>query len=250
MARVDLHLHLLPGVDDGPRTLEESVEVARLAVADGTSRAMVTPHLRSDHLTDAASVPARTLELAARLEDEGIPLSLVPGAELGHDMVGRLGQADFEAVAAGPPGARWLLLESPFDGHAWEDWRDAAEELRDRGFGVVMAHPERSPIPLASLRAECARGSILQVNAGSLAGGHGERARLAALDLLGAGLAALLASDGHSAVRPPELQQGLEATVHAGLPAVAAELLVSGRPAGLLAHGVASQPCYGALAAP
>ncbi len=83
MSFVDLHLHLLPGVDDGARTLDESVDHAATLVADGVTRAAVTPHLgHPEWDVDPLEVPERTRELQAELERRGIPLTLHAGAEL------------------------------------------------------------------------------------------------------------------------------------------------------------------------
>lgn len=115
-ARVDLHFHLLPGVDDGPATMEESVELARAAVADGTGAVVATPHVRRDFLTDVRDLPDRVRQVRERLVREAVPLRVARGAEVGHEMVGLLTQADLRMVAVGPPGGRWVLLETPFEG--------------------------------------------------------------------------------------------------------------------------------------
>src|SRR4051794_36716293 len=140
---VDLHFHLLPGVDDGPETMEDSLELARAAVEEGTGTVVATPHVRPDFVTDVAALPEVVNLVRAELEREGIPLGVRCGGELGHEMVGRLPQPELDLIAQGPPGARWLLVEAPFAAMAG-GFHDALEELRDRGFGVVIAHPERS----------------------------------------------------------------------------------------------------------
>src|SRR6478752_7185070 len=89
--RAEIHFHILPGVDDGPATMEESVELARLAVRDGTRTVVATPHVRGDFFTDVHELPLRVRELNARLRLEGIPLIVHQGAELGPDMVRELG---------------------------------------------------------------------------------------------------------------------------------------------------------------
>ena len=112
--RTEIHFHILPGIDDGPATMEESLELARLAVRDGTGTVVATPHVREDFFTDVHELPHRVRELNARLRLEGIPLSVVQGAEVGAAYVPELDSADLEQVAVGPPGARWILLEPPF----------------------------------------------------------------------------------------------------------------------------------------
>ena len=102
-AGTELHFHALHGVDDGPQTLEESVELVRLAAADGTDTVVATPHVRSDFVTDVLAGGARACEeLRAALALGGRRDRPAPGAELGHDMVGRLSQHELDADRAGP----------------------------------------------------------------------------------------------------------------------------------------------------
>ena len=117
MTYVDLHFHLLPGVDDGPGDMDASLELARRAVADGTGTVVATPHVRTDFgMTDPVEIHARVLELRGALGAAGIPLEVRCGGELGHELVGRMRQSELELIAQGPPGRRWLLVETPFDG--------------------------------------------------------------------------------------------------------------------------------------
>src|SRR4051812_13311103 len=143
MDAVDLHFHLLPGVDDGPAEPADTIELAAQAAAQGTAIVVATPHVRADFFTDVPSLPDRVAEVRAALAGAGIALEVICGGELGHEMVGRLRQDELELIAQGPPQARWLLVETPFEG-VTESFHAATAELRDRGFGVVIAHPERS----------------------------------------------------------------------------------------------------------
>src|SRR3954454_18121994 len=135
--RTEIHFHLLPGLDDGPATVADAAALAHAAALDGTSTIVATPHIRSDFVTDVGALPDRVRAVKEVLAREAIPVSVLPGGELGHDMVGQLRQDELEAIAQGPPRRRWLLLESPFEGltHAFSA---AADELRDRGFGIVL----------------------------------------------------------------------------------------------------------------
>ncbi len=181
---VELHFHLLHAVDDGPSTMAESLELAQLAVEQGTGTVVATPHVRPDFVDDVWELPGRVAELRAALAAEGVPLTVLCGGEMGHTMVGRLGQPELELLAQGPVGARWLLVEAPFEAIG-EDFHAATAELRDRGFGVLIAHPERSADAAVDgatgLRRELAAGSLAQVNALSLTGQHGFEARRAGL---------------------------------------------------------------------
>ena len=245
---VDLHFHLLPGLDDGPATLSDSLRLAAAAVADGTGTVVATPHVRHDFVTDVRQLPERVDEVCRALESEGIPLAVRCGGELGHDMVGRLSQQDLETIAQGPPDGRWLLVEAPFlciD----EDFHLATAELRDRGFGVVVAHPERSADAAldgsAGLLRELREGSLAQLNALSLSGGHGAEAEDAAFRLVDDGMAAIVGSDAHGPTRPPALVKALRSLLGRGVDAATARALTGPGPRRLLARGIPRRPAPG-----
>ena len=241
--RTEIHFHILPGIDDGPKTLEDSLELAERARRDGTASIVATPHVRTDFHARVDDLPERVRELQSQIDRAGIPIALRVGAELGHDMVGRLDQHELDTIAHGPPGARWLLVESPFDGIGAE-FAAATGELRDRGFATVLAHPERAAGvlegdgPAAGLRREIEAGAVLQVNASSLLGRHGGAARDA-----GAVLArrhpGALASDAHSEWKPPSLTDGIAAAISLGVPAAIARRMANAAPRALLRKGLA-----------
>ncbi len=238
---VELHFHALPGVDDGPVTLEESVELVRLAAAQGTGTVVVTPHVRTDFVTDVLGLGERVEELRGALATEGVPVQLRRGAELGHDMVGRLSQRELESVAQGPPRAPWLLVESPFEAID-EEFHAATEELRNRGFGVLVAHPERSAdaalYDSAGLHRELQAGSLAQVNAQSITGAHGADAQRAALALIDRGMVTVVSSDAHGPTRPPLLREAGAHLVEQGIDPLLCATLVGGGPRRLLARGI------------
>jgi protein-tyrosine phosphatase len=242
MKQADLHFHLLPDVDDGPADLEASLELARAAVEDDTGLVVATPHVRMDlGITDAVEICARVHELEVELARAGIPLHVRPGGELGHEVTWRLRHAELELLAQGPLEARWLLVETPFPGIG-EDFHAATAELRGRGFGVLVAHPERSADAsldgAAGLRREIEAGSLAQVNAQSLTGDHGEEARMAAWRLIRDGLVAVIASDAHGPSRPPALGQARRALIEGGLSPASAHELTGAAPRRLLTDGI------------
>jgi protein-tyrosine phosphatase len=238
--RADLHFHLLPGVDDGPWSLDDSLELAQLACTEGTATIVATPHVRSDFMTDVSDLPDRVAEVRAMLEANGLQIDVRVGGELGHDMVGRLDQAELDSIAQGPDGGRWLLVETPFTGLDAE-FLAATSELRSRGFACVLAHPERAPGVLgdgcATLAAEVHAGGVLQLNATSLIGLHGDTARTAGLELAQR-FPCVVGSDAHGGVRTPSLCAGLRAAVDAGIAPHAAHQLIDGGPRSLLRYGL------------
>ncbi len=220
MSYAELHFHLLPGIDDGPPSLEASVELARAAAADGTRTIVATPHVNPVHPNDVSEFPARVREVAERLRRERVPIEVRCGAELDHQMVSGLSQAELETVAHGPAGRRWVLLEAPLAGLN-DRFSAGADELRERGFAILVAHPERA---LANLHAgwpilerELRAGSAVQLNTWSLAGRYGDRIRLNAFRVLHAAPRVVIASDAHGPEREPSLRLGLDALAAAGI---------------------------------
>jgi protein-tyrosine phosphatase len=243
MSYKEIHFHLLPGIDDGPSSIEESVGLAAAAAAEGTRTIVATPHVHPAYPTEVSTLPDRVREVRARLAAERIPIDVLCGGELAHSMVARQSDSDLETIAHGPPGRRWLLLEAPLAGLD-EEYTVAADEVRERGFGVVVAHPERA-LGVAEagwrvLEHELAAGSALQVNAWSVAGLYGERVRTTALALLRRAPLAAVASDAHGGPRMPALGLALDALAGAGVGAPVQ--FVSAAPYRLLERGLAARP--------
>lgn len=241
MKRTDIHFHILPGIDDGPASDDEAIELAACAASEGTGTLLATPHVRADYVTDVFGLVERLHALCERLRAADLEIDVRLGAELAHTMVGRLRQAELETIAHGPPGSRWVLVESPFGGFDG-GFVAAAEELRERGFALVLAHPERvggdTQRRDAAIERELAHGSVLQLNAWSLAGRYGAEAEAVARRLLAKRAPAVLASDAHGGWRMPALELAVEhareAVGHRD-----AERLVSLAPRRLLEKGLA-----------
>lgn len=240
MSYAEIHFHLLPGIDDGPATLADSVELAAAAAAEGTRTIVATPHVHPSHVVDPAILPELVREVSDAVVAEGIPVQVRCGGELAHQMVARLTDAQLDLIAHGPRDARWLLLEAALGG-VDETYTEAADELRTRGFGVVMAHPERAlrsgQAGWDAIEHELAAGSAMQVNAWSLAGYYGNRVRDDAFEILRLAPLAAVASDAHGRERTPALRLAHEALTAAGDPdpgrlmgTVPATLLVRGLP--------------------
>ena len=242
MALVDLHLHLLPGVDDGPPDEAASLVHAERIARAGVREATVTPHVgHPDYPLDPATIAERTRALQAVLDAAGLPLRLHPGGEIHPDGATSLDRAALDAVAHGPRGARWVLLEVPFAGIG-PGFLAACRHVRDHGFGLLIAHPERAagllPDGLRRLAPEIATGALLQVNVCSLLGRHGPAVREAATRLVRDGLAHVLASDGHGGDRRDTLGAGPGAALRAGASALRSVHLTEANPRFLLEHGI------------
>jgi protein-tyrosine phosphatase len=227
---VDLHLHLLPGVDDGPPDEAAALEHAARLARDGVHEATATPHVgHPDYPLDVATIAPRTRALQTALDAAGIGLRLQPGGEIFPGGATGLGHAELDAIAHGPRGARWVLLEVPFggiDAAFLAAWR----HVRRHGFGLLIAHPERAAglleDGLRRLRPAIEAGALLQVNVSSLLGRHGPEAEAAARRLIRDRLAYVIASDGHGGARRDTLA------------AVPPSPLTGANPRFLLAHGI------------
>lgn len=242
---IEVHFHLLPGVDDGPRTLEEVAWLARTAASEGTRTIVATPHINSVYALDVNTLPERVGQVAERLRRDRIPIRVQGGGELAHNVVGRLCQRELERIAQGPRSHRWLLLEAPLTGLDGT-FVAAADELRQRGFGLVVAHPERSLAASGTgwqtIQKEIQVGSAMQINAWSVAGLHGERARTEALRIMRATRSVAVSSDAHGPHRAPSLRLAVDVLMAHGhrnprrlVSAIPRALLAEGLPSGSLA---------------
>jgi protein-tyrosine phosphatase len=222
---IDLHAHVLPGIDDGPPTLEESLSLARAAVAAGTTTIAATPHIDRGFEVDPHRVPPAVEELRAAVREAGIALEIVAGGEIALD---RTGDLDDDALAAlRLAGGPYLLLECPLTPHAGPIEAQIGA-MRLRGFDVLLAHPERCPAlqrDPARLRDLVAHDALCSVTAGAFTGQFGRPARALAQAMLREGIVHSIDSDTHDEVRrPPDLGPGLAA---AGLDTPAAGALAA-----------------------
>jgi protein-tyrosine phosphatase len=240
MSYTEIHFHVLPGLDDGPSSLAESVALAQAAAAEGTRTIVATPHVHPRFVTDPPALAGRVHEVNERLDELAIPIHVRCGGEIDVAMPPRLSDAQLEAIAHGPRGRRWVLLEAPLQGLR-DDYTEVAGELRGRGFAITVAHPERAFKDLDAawrvIAHEISAGSALQINAWSLAGRYGERVRATALELLRRAPTAVVASDAHGGERMPALTAAFAALARAGIPDPAG--LAGKAPNALLEHGLA-----------
>lgn len=231
----DLHSHILPGIDDGAADMEDALAIARAALADGVHTMAATPHSMLLSLDmDRAALAARVDELQRRLEQEGLPLRVVPGAEV--PLIAALpGQID-AGLAPTLNGSQYLLLEPPV--HCRLSLvQDLIFQAQVRGYIPILAHPERSNLArdLDGLRTLVERGVLVQITAASLEGCFGRGVQKATRRLLRENLAHVMASDAHDARhRAPRLRQA-EALAAEIIGAERAHALVADTPAAILA---------------
>jgi len=235
---VDLHTHILPGLDDGAGDLEDSLRMARLAVVSGVRCVAATPHSCGYDGFDSAlakTVLRRTGLLQKKLDEEGIPLVLVPGMEILADD----GMAELLREGKLLPYAEtnYVLVEFRFDEDPVRTF-GFLEELTAAGYVPVVAHPERYPyVQRETDLAEdwVHQGCLLQMNQGSLTGSFGMEAALCARQLLSRGLVAAVASDAHSPQhRSTDLRPAVQWMKQMRVPAETAKLLLSENPLRIL----------------
>lgn len=209
---IDLHCHVLPGIDDGPATFEAAIEMARDAVRDGITTVAATPHILPQYPdNDAARIAAGIAELQPRLQTAGVDLKLVPGGEVDALHALDLDDAQLDALKLG--GGPWLLFECPLSTVAAPAFIPAARALALRGHQLLLAHPERSPVFLRNPELlddlVNANGMLAQVTAGSLSGQFGRTVKDLAHQLLERRVVHVAASDGHGAHRPATIAREL-----------------------------------------
>jgi protein-tyrosine phosphatase len=183
---IDVHCHLLPALDDGARDLHDALTMAADAAADGVRAICATPHIRRDHAVDIGSLAGRR----AALERAGAAVEVLQGGEVAQERVDALSDEELGSVTLG--AGRWILLE-PAPGPIGGELACAVEQLRERGFGAVVAHPERHAGPdlIEQLEALREAGALVQVTAAYVGEPWMRR-------LVSAGVVDLVGSDAHT----------------------------------------------------
>jgi len=210
---IDLHCHVLPGIDDGPDAIDGSIALARAARAAGIETLVATPHVSSRYRNDAAAIARLVEQVNTRLRAESIDLDVRAGAELAATHVSELAPEQLDRLGLG--GGSWLLLEPPFASVV--TGLDAiAAALQERGHRLLLAHPERCEAfhrDPRTLHALIREGVCTSITASSLVGRFGTKPRRFALEMLKDGLVHNVTSDAHDDLRrPPGMAAELEQT--------------------------------------
>ncbi len=200
---LDLHCHILPGVDDGPQTPDEALDLARFCVRDGITHVVATPHCHRHTRTLRAVVLPHVARFRAALAAADIPLAVLPGSEIQlvdtatyrreceAGLYCHLGDGrDFTLMEF-----NWVARQYPADAAGLVGW------LRERGTTPIVAHPERHDFfrnDPARLRALAEAGAWIQLTVDSLLGNHGTAAMAAGVEMLADYPDTVLASDAHN----------------------------------------------------
>ncbi len=212
---IDLHSHLLPGIDDGAPDLDTALQLARVAVADGITHIVCTPHMHPGRYDNTqASIQAAHHQFVTGLAQSGIALQVAAAAEVRFDMELMVGITQGTVPLLGEWQGKSVMLlefphsEIPFGAERLTAW------LIQRGVVPMIAHPERNKGLMrtpSKLKVFLDQGCLLQVTAGSVAGRFGQPAQELAHALLEQGVVTILASDAHNLQhRPPVLSEGLD----------------------------------------
>ncbi len=207
---IDLHCHILPGLDDGALDMQDSLGMARQALEEGIAAVCATPHIRHDHDVAIEQLAERIGLLQARLDADGIDVRILAGGEVAETEADRLSDAQLHAVSLGGAGG-WVLVE-PAPGPLGDGLEQLVARLAGRGVRAVIAHPERHAGEefAERLGALVSAGCLFQWTAEFLAqAAPGDLT----LELARQGLVHLLSSDAHSsrAGRPVALAAGFAA---------------------------------------
>ena len=213
MVMVDLHCHLLPGIDDGSKSMAVSVRLAREAVANGVTHALLTPHhMNGRYVNHKADVIRRTAQFQDELKKQGIPLVVFPGQEVRIN--GNLLTAlDHDDILFADTGNRYLMLEFPDDDVPHYTSR-MIFDLQQRGITPVIVHPERNTKIMDKpnlLYGLLEKGCLSQITASSYVGTFGKKVERFSKQLIAAGQGYVFASDAHDLPgRKYEMRQAFE----------------------------------------
>ena len=240
---IDLHCHMLPGIDDGAPDLDTALEMARIAVADGITLTACTPHIYPGLFENTAETIAQaTAALQKDLQQAGIPLEITYGADiqLVPELVPALRRGSYPTLH----GSRYFLFEPPHHTVPVR-FQESIFDAVASGFVPVITHPERltwldeAHYPWFVTAAR--QGAWIQLTAGAVTGRFGRRPRYWSERFLDDGLVHILATDAHEPKhRPPLLAEGREAAATWVGPDEA-DRLVTGRPRAVIQNRLASE---------
>jgi protein-tyrosine phosphatase len=195
---LDLHAHVLPGVDDGPDTVDGALALLRALQDEGVTTVAATPHVHPAYPTTVELRDERLALVQEAAAAAGLTIVVVPGGELDLEYAAGYDDDQIRAFALG--GGPAVLVEFPW-GPTWPlALTPTCRDLRLRGFLPVVAHPERArPVQQRPERLDdvIASGAVCQITTGSLAGRFGETAQRTAFALLRERRGHLIASDAH-----------------------------------------------------
>jgi protein-tyrosine phosphatase len=207
---IDIHNHILPGLDDGPEYLSESIEMAKIALKNGINKIVASPHHNEYHQPSKNEILEETDKLNTELKKQSIPVNIYPGNEvrIAPDIIEKLLDKDILTLA----DSEYVLLEFPF--HNIPIFAaNIVYEIINNGWTPILAHCERIYDIQQNPRLVdkyISMGCLLQVNSNSITGELGKTSYKTAIEFLKRGQIDIIASDAHSSYdRVPEFQKAL-----------------------------------------
>jgi protein-tyrosine phosphatase len=241
---IDIHHHLLWGMDDGAVDMETSVAMARIAAADGISHIVCSPHANGTYVYEPWVITKKLVELQQRLQDEQIAIKLGYGCDF-HMSYENIQEAKIDPAKFSINGLGYLLVEVPDYGLP-RGLTDIFYQLQLAGLTPILTHPERNPTLQSDPErlAEWLRGGVLvQVTAGSVMGRMGKNAERMSHELLADRWVNFLATDAHNTTsRPPKISDAFELVANKYGPEYAHLLCVSNPLAAFLGKQLQPQP--------
>jgi protein-tyrosine phosphatase len=228
---IDLHCHIIPGIDDGAVTMEDSIAMARIAVADGITTTACTSHMFPGIFNNTrAAIETGMIELRAELLVHDIPLTLTLGADiqLAPGIVQGLTNGSIPSIG----GTRYFLFEPPHQS-APPRIKEVVQEYCASAFVPIITHPERLAWIedyYGQMAEFVAMGAWMQLTAGSVTGAFGKRVQYWSERMLDEGLVHVIASDGHNQGRRPPIMSKARDAIAGRLGEDEAALMVKGRP--------------------
>ena len=234
---IDLHCHILPGLDDGSESLTESVAMARVALEEGIETIVATPHLfRGDiELADLSAVGRKKQELEAALRQAAIPLKILNGVEVrfSHNLMAEIKKNKRSLVIH---NSSYMFIEFPFD-YVYSGVKEVFFDLMSEGIIPIIAHPERNSVFInhpGQLYDLVEMGCLCQANSGSFTGQYGQSVRDTAEHFVRWGLIHALGTDAHNSTgRAPRFKDSIK-VVESIIGAQAVQALVQDNPQAVL----------------
>ncbi|MDB9822369.1 tyrosine protein phosphatase [Deltaproteobacteria bacterium] len=210
---IDIHSHILPGVDDGPPSMEGALEMARIAADDGTHTIVAAPHcLNGSYINWRTTILSACMEINLALDEHHIPVTVLPGSEI-HMSLEILDELKKGRIMTINDTGRYFSMELP-EQFIPETVIAFINRLQIAGVRPVISHPERNRTiqnDIKLLGELISAGALSQVTAGSLTGGFGRRAVGCCMEIVEKGMLHLVASDAHSPeARRPGLSRAYE----------------------------------------
>lgn len=210
---IDIHCHILPGIDDGPLTLNESIEMCRMASTDGIKTIVATPHFNPGAYENSSDKIFRLIEdLETELKNEKIEIKILPGADIAitPELPDYFKKEEYLTINR---TGRYFLAEFP-PASVPPKWDAFLLSLLSSGIVPIITHPERNPWFIEhpdALYSVVSKGVMVQITAMSITGGFGEDIQRYSIFLLQNNLAHVIATDAHSAAyRPPVLSDAVK----------------------------------------